>query len=264
MAHFPDNPDLQDAEVHPNAERVARATADHFVTLASRATARRGRFAVALAGGSTPKAAYSLLATDEFATCVDWSKVQVFWGDERCVPPDHADSNYRMAREALIDRVPLPASNVHRIRGELGPSQAASDYEKTLRLFLDSHSREGEAEARVSPPRFDLILLGMGDDGHTASLFPGTKAIHEQTRWVLAHYVEKLDAWRITLTPVIVNAAMEVTFVVTGSAKAERLRQVLTGPYRPDALPAQIVSPDPGHVRWLLDEAAATSLRDNS
>jgi 6-phosphogluconolactonase len=115
----------------------------------------------------------------------------------------------------------------------------------------------------VLHPRFDLILLGMGDDGHTASLFPGTRVIHEQRRWVLAHYVEKLDAWRITLTPATINAAADVTFVVTGSAKAERLRQVLTGPYQPDTLPAQIVSPDPGRLRWLLDEAAATSLGDN-
>jgi 6-phosphogluconolactonase len=256
-------PDLPGVEVYPYAQRVANAAADHFVTLAREAMASRGRFAVALAGGSTPKAAYSLLATNEFARRVDWSRVHVFWGDERCVPPNHPDGNYRMAREALIDRVPLPASNVHRMRGELEPGKAAADYEKTLGTFFDSPFGEGAAGASVPPPRFDLILLGMGDDGHTASLFPGLRAIHEQRCWVLAHYVEKLEAWRITLTPAIINAAAEVTFVVTGSAKAERLRQVLTGPYQPDVLPAQIVGPDPGRLRWLLDEAAATLLGHN-
>jgi 6-phosphogluconolactonase len=260
MAYSPDAPGLRDAEVYPDAERVANAAAGHFVTLAREAIADRRRFAVALAGGSTPKAAYSLLAKDEFATRVDWSQVHVFWGDERCVPPDHADSNYRMAREALIDRVPLPVGNVHRIQGELEPSQGAADYEQTLRLFLHSPSGVRGAEASVLPPRLDLILLGMGDDGHTASLFPGTRAVHEQTHWVLAHYVEKLEAWRVTLTPAVINAAANVTFVVTGSAKAERLRQVLTGPYQPDVLPAQIVNPVRGRLRWLVDAAAAASL----
>ncbi len=252
--------ELEAITVYPDAGRLARAVADHFVALASEAIETDGRFAVALAGGSTPKAAYVLLASDEYATGVDWSRVQVFWGDERCVPPDHPDSNYRMAREAWLDQVSLPAENVHRIRGELEPDQAAREYEDVLRIFFSPPYRDRKADGNAPVPSFDLILLGMGDDGHTASLFPGTGAIHEQARWVVAHFVEKLDTWRITLTPVVINAAANVTFVVSGSGKAERLHQVLNGPCQPDVLPAQIVNPDGGRLRWLVDRAAASSL----
>jgi 6-phosphogluconolactonase len=257
MGHSSDTGELKRIEVYPDAERLAQATAEHFVALVGEAIAGQGRCAVALAGGSTPRAAYTLLAGDEFASRVDWARVHVFWGDERPVPPDHPDSNYRMACEALLDHVPLPAENVHRMRGELEPAQAAADYEQALRVFFALPSKDQEAEP---PARFDLILLGMGDDGHTASLFPGTVAIREQTRWVMAHFVEKLDTWRITLTPAIINAAANVTFVVSGSGKAERLRQVLTGRHQPDLLPAQIVDLGRGRLRWLVDEAAAASL----
>jgi 6-phosphogluconolactonase len=255
MEHSSDKRELEAIEVYPDAAHLARAAANHFVTLAGEAIASRGRFAVALAGGSTPRAAYALLASDEYAPRVDWSRVQVFWGDERCVPPDHLDSNYRMACEALLDHVSIPEENVHRMRGELEPTQAAAEYEYVLGALFSASSGDRKAELR-----FDLILLGMGDDGHTASLFPGTEAIHEQTRRVVAHYVKKLKAWRITLTPVVINAAANVTFLVSGSGKAERLSQVLTGPYQPDVLPAQIVNPDRGRLRWLVDAAAAISL----
>lgn len=237
--------------VYPDADRLARATAEHFVTLAAEAIAARGQFAVALAGGSTPRAAYALLAAEE----VDWSRVHVFWGDERCVPPDHLDSNYCLAREALLEHVPLPVGNVHRIRGEINPEQAAADYERTLCSFFAQRPEEPTA-------RFDLILLGMGEDGHTASLFPGTAALHEQTRWVVAHYVDKLRAWRVTLTPVVINAAAQVTFIVSGAGKADQLRQVLTGPYQPDTLPSQIVRPTDGRLLWLTDAAAVAQLRE--
>ncbi len=258
MGHSAEDRELEGVEVYPDAKSLARAAADHFVTLASEAIATQGRFVVALAGGKTPKAAYSLLATDEFAERVDWSRVHIFWGDERWVPQDHPDSNCRMAREAWLDHVSLPAGNVHRIRGELEPGQAASDYEETLRVFFSWSSGEGKDTLPVA--RFDLILLGMGDDGHTASLFPGTAAIDEQTRWVMAHFVEKLQTWRITLTPVAINAAANVIFVVSGSGKAGRLRQVLTGAYQPNVLPAQIIKPDNGRLRWLVDSAAAALL----
>jgi len=244
---------MNEIETYPDADRLARAAAEHFVTLAAEAIAARGQFAVALSGGSTPRAAYALLASDEFAAQVDWSRVHVFWGDERCVPPDHPDSNYRLAREALLGHVPLPAGNVHRIRGEINPEQAAANYERTLSSFFARHP-EGPA------PRFDLILLGMGEDGHTASLFPGTAALHEQTRWVVAHYVDKLRAWRVTLTPVVINAAAQVTFVVSGAGKADRLRQVLTGSYQPDTLPLQIVRPTDGRLLWMTDEAVVAYL----
>jgi 6-phosphogluconolactonase len=256
MGHSRHPSSLGGVEIYPDAGHLAHAVADHFVALAREAIATNGRFAVALAGGSTPRAAYALLATDEFSSRVDWSLVHVFWGDERCVPSDHPDSNYRMGREVLFDQVSLPARNVHRMRGELEPADAAAEYERVLRaFFLPSEGREAEEETRLV--RFDLVLLGMGGDGHTASLFPGTAVIREQTRWVLAYYVEKLDAWRITLTPAVINAAANVTFIVSGSGKAERLRQVLARPHQPDLLPAQIVSPVRGHLRWLVDAPAA-------
>lgn len=240
---------MAEVKTYPDAERLARAAAEHFVTQAAEAIAARGQFTVALAGGSTPRATYALLAAEE----VDWPSVHVFWGDERCVPPDHPDSNYRLAREALLDHVPLTTGNVHRIRGEISPEEAAADYERTLRSFF---ARRPEGPTA----RFDLILLGMGEDGHTASLFPGTAALHEQTRWVVAHYVDKLRAWRVTLTPVVINAAAQVTFIVAGAGKAERLREVLTGPYRPDALLAQVVRPTDGCLLWLTDEAVVAHL----
>jgi 6-phosphogluconolactonase len=252
--------ELKEVAIYPDATSLARAAADYFVTLASEAIATQGRFAVALAGGSTPKVTYALLATDAISERVDWSHVHIFWGDERCVPPDHPDSNYRMAREAWLDHVPLPAGNVHRMRGELEPGQAASEYEETLRVFFSLSSEEGTGNDTLPVARFDLVLLGMGDDAHTASLFPGTAAIDEQTRWVMAHLVEKLHTWRITLTPAAINAAANVIFVVSGSGKAGRLQRVLTGPYQPDVLPAQIVKPDNGRLRWLVDSAAAALL----
>ena len=175
---------------------------------------------------------------------VMWSRVQVLWGDERCVPPDHIESNYRMARETLLDRVPVPAANVHRIHGEDDPATAAEVYEATLRTLL----------------RIDLVLLGLGEDGHTASLFPGSAAVHERTRWVMAARASAASLWRITLTPAVINAAAEVLFLVSGGAKAGILRRVLEGPRLPLELPAQAVAPSNGRVRWCVDAAAAADL----
>ncbi|MGB5932414.1 MAG: 6-phosphogluconolactonase [Anaerolineae bacterium] len=245
---------------YSDAASLAQAAAEHFVTLARKAITSRGQFAVALSGGSTPRATYALLATEEFAARVDWPRVHVFWGDERCVPPDHPDSNYRMAREALLDHVPVLTRNVHRIQGEISPKEAAVDYESTLRSFFAPRAKGKDTRDDEPTPRFDLVLLGMGDDGHTASLFPRTAALHEQTRWVVAHYVENLGAWLVTLTPVAINAAAHITFIVSGASKAERVRQVLSGTYRPDVLPAQIVRPTTGRLLWLVDDAAAALL----
>ena len=247
--------EMSEIRVYPDATGLARAAAEHFAARAEAAVASRGRFVVALSGGSTPRATYTLLTSPEFVARVDWPRVHVFWGDERCVPPDHPDSNYAMARETLLDHVPIPTENVHRVRGEIDPERAADECERTLRVFLATEPGKTE-----TPPRFDLILLGMGGDGHTASLFPGTAAIHEDRRWVLAHFVDTLSAWRVTLTPVVINAAAQVTFLVAGAGKAERLREVLTGPLRPDLLPSQIVRPADGHLLWLLDEAAAVGV----
>jgi len=244
------NTSRPEIKVYPDEQALAQAAAGQIVTLANLAIADHGRFALALAGGSTPRTLYTLLAAPEFASRVPWSHVHCFWGDERCVPADHPDSNYRLARESLLDHVPLPAANVHRIPSEQPPEQAAALYEQTLRTFFTGNTT----------PRFDLILLGMGEDGHTASLFPGATTLHEQQRWVAACYVDRLHAWRVTLTPVALNAAAHVIFLVTGISKAGRLQQVLTGPYQPDRLPAQVVRPTHGHLLWLVDRAAAHNL----
>jgi 6-phosphogluconolactonase len=235
-------------EVLPDRPSLMRAAAEQFVGQAALATAARGRFAVALSGGSTPGDLYALLATEDLARRIDWPHVHVFWGDERCVPPDHPQSNYRMANEKLLSRVPLPAGNIHRIRGEDDPKRAAAAYEALLRREL------GEGG-------FDLVLLGMGDNGHTASLFPGLPGVTEPARWVLAQYVEVVSMWRVTMTPVAINAAARVTFLVTGPDKADRLRDVLEGPAQPEVLPSQAIRPAPGELQWLVDAAAAARLR---
>lgn len=234
---------MSEFRVYPDAESLAHAAAEHFVTLAAETIARRGQFTVALAGGSTPQATYNLLATEEFAARVDWSRVHVLWGDERCVPPDHPDSNYRVAREALLDKVPIPTANVHRIQGELPPYMAATVYQSELEAVLSINGR------------FDLILLGMGADGHTASLFPGTTATGEQERTVVAVYVQQLRAWRVTLTPAVINAARHVLFLVSGAAKAPALARVRAG----EPLPAGLVQPPQGQLIWLVDQRAASS-----
>jgi 6-phosphogluconolactonase len=226
--------------VLPDAAAVTREAADRFVALARSALAAHGRFTVALSGGSTPQPVYEQLVTQP----VDWQNVHVFWGDERCVPPVHPDSNYGLVRQALLAHIDIPAQNVHRLRGELDPAQAAQQYADELRAVFGTL------------PRFDLVLLGMGADAHTASLFPGTPALHEQRRWVMAQYVDKLQASRLTLTPPVINAAAHVTFLIAGSDKAAALRSVWHGAHDPDRFPAQIVRPATGHLSWLVDRAA--------
>lgn len=241
--------------VLPDPPALARAVAGHVVGRATTAIAARGRCLLALAGGSTPQAAYRALASDAFRHQIDWSRLHVVWGDERCVPPDDPRSNYRVAREALLDRVPLPPENIHRIPGEADPNQAAAIYEERLRGLL------GTGGGKATPGAgLDLVLLGMGRDGHTASLFPGNAAVRESVRWVAADFVEVVGMWRVTLTPVVINAARHVSFVVSGTAKAERLHEVLEEPRTPDRLPAQAIQPARGHLTWLIDQAAATRL----
>ena len=251
---------MVEIKTYPDTVRLMRAAAEHFVTLAAKCIDTHGRFAVALSGGSTPKTMYELLATPDFSERVDWSHVHIFWGDERCVPIDHIESNYRMACETLLEHIPIPSSNIHRIHSEMEPERAAAEYNLTLHTFFAQYPECKANNCDEPTARFDLILLGMGDDGHTASLFPSTKVIHQQKRWVIAHYVEKLNAWRVTLTPVVINAAADVTFIVSGKEKAEKLRQVLNGPYQPEVLPAQIVRPPAGHLLWLVDAEAAALL----
>jgi 6-phosphogluconolactonase len=244
---------MTEVTIARDAADLAWTAASYIVGLAKETIAARARFTVAISGGSTPLPVYALLALPEWAARIDWPRVHVFWADERAVPPDHQDSNYLYASAVLLDRVPLPKENIHRMRGEIEPTQAAAEHESLLKQFF------GVSEVN-SEVRFDLILLGMGDDGHTASLFPGTAAIHEQTHYVIAHYVEKTGNWRITLTPRTINAAANVAFLVSGENKATRLHEVIDGPFQPDQLPAQIVKPTHGNLAWLVDQPAAALL----
>ena len=245
--------------VLPTAEALAEDAARRFARAASDAVQSHGEFVVALSGGATPRSLYARLAASPYASTVPWSRVQVFWGDERCVAPDQAASSYRMAREALLDHVPIRAENVHRIRGEDDPGAAARAYEQTLRAVL--RTPRGPPRETLGA-RIDLVLLGLGDDGHTASLFPGPPArdVPDGEPWVVARYHVAGSQWRVTLTPVLINAAAEVVFLVSGEGKAAIVHRVLEGPRRPQELPAQLIAPADGRLLWLLDAAAARDL----
>ncbi len=231
--------------VHDGPPEVAAALAHLFVTEANAAIAARGRFSVSLAGGSTPKAAYALLAELPASRALDWRAIDVFFGDERCVGPDDEQSNYRMAKLALLDAVTIPAANVHRMHGEEEPALAAGAYRSTVLATLGPQ------------PRLDLALLGMGPDGHTASLFPGTDPFTDDKLLVRAVYATSQAQWRLTLTPHVLNAARAVAFAVEGSAKASTLRAVREGTYEPSRYPAQSIAPSDGRLFWLVDRAAA-------
>ncbi len=235
-----------------DAAEVARRAAERFIELAREGVIARGRFSVALAGGSTPKKLYELLASDEYQERIEWPKAHIFFGDERCVPPDDAESNYRMANEALLSSVAVPPQNIHRMKGEGDAVTNARLYEDELRAFF----------AGSSWPRFDLVLLGMGDDGHTASLFPGSRALRETDAWVAANWVEKFQTFRLTLTAPAINHAAHVMFLITGANKAARLREVINGARDADPLPSQLIQPQDagGTLEWLIDKEAAANL----
>jgi 6-phosphogluconolactonase len=214
-------------------------------------------YSVALSGGSTPQRLFARLSADPYRSQIDWSSVRIFWGDEREVPPDHSESNFRMAKENLLDHVPIPPDQVFRMEGERPAQEAAVRYEEVLHRAFSHKNKEGV-------PRFDLILLGMGADGHTASLFPETSVLKEREQWVAAPWVEKFQTHRITLTPPVFNAAKRVLFVVGGSDKDKAAEAVLEGPFQPNRYPAQIVNPGRGDVVWLLDREAASRLKETS
>ena len=235
-----------------DGDELNRNAAAQFIALGGDAIARSGRFAVALSGGSTPAALYSLLASVDFRDRVDWPRVHFFWGDERCVPPDHPDSNFRMAQENLLARIQLPATNIHRILGEQEPRQAVTAYEAELKNFFGAGGG--------ALPRFDLILLGLGDDGHTASLFPGSSALAETERLVTAVYIEKLRSHRLTLTLPVINAAAQVVFLVSGKSKKAIVSEVLGSDRASSRYPAATVRPSDGSLTWLITADAAEDL----
>jgi 6-phosphogluconolactonase len=240
--------------VLPTPEATARAAAQLFSDAAVKANAARGVARIAISGGTTPKSMFALLAdpAGPFLKTVPWDKVELYWVDERCVPPDNSESNYRMTKEAMLSKVPLPAEQVHRMEGELAPEVAAARYESTIR---NSFRLEG-----AETPTFDLVLLGMGDDGHTASLFPHTEALNEMSHIVVPNHVLQKDTWRITLTWPVINQGREVAFLIEGVGKAQVLHDVFLGPYQPDTYPSQIIRPASGRLMLLLDRAAASKL----
>jgi 6-phosphogluconolactonase len=243
---------MSELKAFPDREALSRAAAETFLRLAADATRDFGVFTVALAGGTTPRRAYEIIAQtwrDAPSGPLDWSRVHLFWGDERHVPPDHPDSNYRMANEALIRHVPIPPENVHPISTELADARKAAEYyQEELRGFFQIGAGE--------LPHFDLILLGMGADGHVASLFPETEALEVEDQLVASNWVETLESWRITLTLPVLNFAANLVVLVAGGEKSDALRRAIEGPHTPPLLPAERLRPE-GTLLWLADKEAA-------
>lgn len=232
-------------------EQVSATAAEEIIQCAASAVEKRGVFRIALSGGSTPKTLYTRLSSDDLKKQMPWRSTHFFWSDERTVPPDHPDSNYRMAREAMFKHVDVSESQIHRIHAEVeDPNRAAEEYEKEIRQHFN---------VVTDVPQFDLILLGMGPDGHTASLFPGTEALNEQIRLVVSNWVSKFNTHRITFTVPLINHAATVMFLVCGEDKAATLKAVLEGPYDPEVYPSQLIKPD-GDLIWFIDQAAGKLL----
>ena len=236
-------------KVYPDQEAISRAAAQLVVEQAAQAVKARSRFTLVLSGGRTPRRLYEILAQPPFRTQIAWEKVHIFWGDERCVPDDDPRSNARLARQAWLDHVPIPPKQIHAIEGNLAPEAAAKDYEALLRTFFAGRQ-----------PRFDLVLLGLGEDGHTASLFPHHEVLKEQVRWVCEVYLSPTEPPRVTLTQVILNQAAVLAFLVAGAAKARVFQEVLQGQPDPERLPAQLLQPEAGRRLWLVDQDASARL----
>lgn len=239
-----ENPD--GLKVYKDTDELARAAASLFLNLSSEKIKEKGSFTVVLSGGKTPETLYRLLASPEFKERIEWTKVRVFWGDERCVPPDDPESNYGMASRALLSKVPVPPENLHRIKGELGPSLASALYEEEITAYF-----------KDSAPVFDLVLLGLGEDGHTLSLFPGTEALDERKRLVATNFVGKLGSWRVTMTLRLVNRASNLVFIAAGAGKSRALKEALEGGLHP----AGKIRPVNGRLLWLADRDAAKLLK---
>lgn len=238
----------QNIHILHNESAFAAAIAAHIAHLSKITIAKQGRFSIALAGGNTPRTVYNLLAHPPFVHLIEWEKCFFFWGDERCVPADHADSNFKMANDTLLSKVNVPEDQIFPMNGAIAPSRAAIEYETTLHQFFGNE------------PAFDLILLGMGDDGHTASLFPGTDVLHESEKWVKEVYLEKLNTYRITLTAPLINQAKHVAFMVAGAGKAQRIKDVLGPNNTETSFPIQLIQPSNGTIDWFLDQDASRLL----
>jgi 6-phosphogluconolactonase len=241
-------------QIFSSFPNLITAAVDLFISSARQMIQDQGYFTVALSGGSTPKPLYDYLARHRSANNLEWDKIHFFWSDERSVPPDHQDSNYRQARLTLLEHRQIPPENIHRIQGELEPSAAAEIYQEDILAFFSG-----------ADPRFDLILLGMGTDGHTASIFPGTKvaALPDDYEWVAANHVPELKTWRITFTPRLINIARKVLILAAGKNKAAALKHVLEGAYQPEVYPAQLVKPENGDLIWMVDREASSTLNPN-
>lgn len=239
--------------IYDTPSELSQHLAQFFVEICLQSVNDRGRFTVSLTGGSSPKELYELLAAEPFAGQIPWDKVFIFWGDERCVPDNDPQNNARMTTEALLDHVPVPAGNVFRMQGSLPAGEAAEAYEEILHRFF----APGE-------PAFDLILLGMGDNAHTASLFPHTQVLTEKTAWVKGLYIDEVKMDRITLTAPLINRSLNIAFIVFGAGKAQTLHDVLEGDYDIQAKPVQLISPDYGKLYWFIDKAAAGRLSAGS
>jgi 6-phosphogluconolactonase len=237
-------------QVVTDAATIAATAAELILSLAQEAIRLKGRFSIALSGGSTPKTLYEMLASDAYRNRIDWNAWDIYFSDERCVPPDNKDSNFKMAAEAMLDRVPINRQSVYRMKGEIDPKQAAADYAHLLQ------EKAGEGG-------LDLVLLGMGDDGHTASLFPGSAALRETRELCVANFVQKFGVWRITMSAAFINRSDQVIVLVSGAGKAARVAEVLDGPRDPVRLPIQLIDPNPGRLLWLMDAAAAGTTEEN-
>lgn len=239
--------------IYKNAETLSDAVAGWIAGRIGETLKKKGRFTIALSGGSTPQRLHKILAASPYKEQIDWSKLHIFWGDERAVPFQDSRNNAKMAYDTLLDFVPVPASQIHVMRTDITPEQSAIEYEKILHQYFSS-----------AQETFDLVLLGMGDDGHTLSLFPGTDVVHEEAAWVKAFFLKAQDMYRITLTKSVVNKSACIAFLTTGTGKAHALKEVLKGAYNPDLYPSQEIRPATGQLHWFVDEAAASGLDDKA
>lgn len=235
--------------IYKDADELSNVVCDWITENITTVLKKKDRFTIALSGGSTPKKLHTILAASPHKEKIAWDKLHVFWGDERAVPFEDERNNAKMAFDTLLNSVPVPENQIHVMRTDISPEESAREYEKILHNYFDD-----------TQTSFDLVLLGMGDDGHTLSLFPGTEIIHEKTAWVKAFMLTSQNMYRISLTAPIVNKAASIAFLATGNNKAEALKEILEGAYRPDVYPSQVIKPETGELLWFIDGAAAEKL----